>query len=276
MTASPSGASQLGTRMSIAFAVRTSAPAPRLRMTTASTVRPCCSRRNLKSRSCREGTEPVGPLLPDAAVSPGQVRRRGSRPRGKRKDMDRGQRRGFEEVFEAPKIGFALAGEADEDVGPEGRRGRALPKAIEDAEVAFARAGSAHGLEDLFGRMLEREMEMRTDRPRSGDMIDDLRPDEARIEGAQTDAEASRRIFDLPEKLEKRAFPLKVAAVGGKMDSRENGLPESPGRELGQPPPDDVGRNAPALPPDRGDDAKRARHVAAVLDFEKGARRNER
>src|SRR4030042_3072298 len=113
-------------------------------------------------------------------------------------------------------------------------------------------------------------MEMRTDLGASGDQAAELVIRAAGVERTQPEPPQSFELQQARAEPRQRILGVAVQAVGGEMETAEDDLPKAPGDETARPGQDHVSSGAPAGTAHRGNDAKRAAQVTAVLDFKQG------
>ena len=85
------------------------------------------------------------------------------------------------------EVVLGLAREADDDVGAEGDVGDRRAHAVDELEVALARVGAAHRLEDARRARLERQVDVLADRVALGDRGDHRLAEVLRVRAREPD-----------------------------------------------------------------------------------------
>ena len=187
-------------------------------------------------------------------------------------DVEVGEGAGFDELQGGGVIGIGFAGEASDDIGADGGVRQAVVDEFDAAGVVFGAIPAMHGSEDAIRGGLQRHVEMGSDAIGRSEEFDEVLGDVERLDGADAQALDGSFVEDAAEEIEEFDARSEVAAVGAEIDAAEDDFAEAGiGEAL------DFGENgsrrqAAGFAANEGDDAEGATGVAAVLDFEGGAR----
>ena len=220
--------------------------------------------------SGRKPAQRLRPFRDDPGRKRGTERGRGAPPRRIGEDVEIGQRGSVEKISQLREIGLRLAREADDDVRAEGRIRREAPQLGQDP--AYSPAPAARPISRRI-----RSDACWSERWKCGQTVGlaamwatSSAPVFLGSRELSLNRASRRRCPRFPEQVEKGRAGLEVLSVGRQVDPGQHDLPEAAAGEVSRLRDDAVRRDAPALPPDGGDDAERAAVVAAVLDLQEG------
>ena len=221
----------------------------------------------------REGAEFAGAALDGGG---GDVVRKlvsfGARALGEREHVEVGEGETFDEGQGCGVVVFGFAGETGDDVGADGGVGKAFMDELDAAGVVLGAIPAVHSGENAVGGGLQGHVEVLGYAVGGSEKIDQVLGDVEGLDGADAEALDSGFIENaIKERFEFDARG-KIAAVGAEVNAAENDFAEAGFGEAANFLDDGVGRETAAFSADEGDDAVGAAGVAAVLDFEGGAR----
>ena len=215
-----------------------------------------------------EGAEFAGATLDEMAGK--MIGERSSAGAGTRrvgKDVEVGERAGFDELQGGGVVGIGFAGKAGDHVGADGGVGQVVVDKFDAASVMFGAIPAMHGGEDAIRGGLQRHVEMGSYAIGGSEEFDEVPGDIERLDGA--DAEAFDRGFgeDAAEKIEKFDARSEVAPVSAEIDAAENDFAETRVGEALDFGENGVRRKAARFAADKGNNTEGAAGVAAVLNF---------
>ena len=220
-----------------------------------------------------EGAKFAGAALDDLA---GELLREGGSARagalGVRKDVQVGERARCDEVECGGVIGIGFAGEARDDVRADGGVREMLVDEFDAAGIVFGAIPAMHGGEDAVGSGLQGHVEVGSDAAVGGEKFDEVLRYVEGFDGADAKAFDGGFAEDAAEEIEKFDARREIAAISAEIDAAEDNFAEAgigKALEFGE---DGLRGQAAGLAADKGDDAEGTAGVAAVLDFQRGAR----
>ena len=221
----------------------------------------------------REGPQFARAAFDDATGNlMGQSSRFCAGARGIREDMQVGEGPLFDEAQCGGVVGFGLAWEPGDDVGADSGIGKALVNELDAAGVMFGAIPAMHGREDAVRSGLQRHVEMRRKALAGGDEIDESEGNIERLDGADAEALDGSFVENAAKEIEKCDARRKIAAIGAEIDAAEHDFAITGTGEALNFRDNLFGRQAARFTAHERNHAKRAAGVAAVLDFQRGAR----
>ena len=191
---------------------------------------------------------------------------------GVREDVEIGERMLLDEGEGGFVIGFGFAGEAGDDVGADGGIGNLFADEFEAAGVVFGAVPAVHGGEDGVGGGLQGHVEVAGEAIGGGEEGDQVGGNVHRLDGADAEARDLGFVEDAAEEIFEFGARSEVAAVHAEVDAAEDDFLVACGGELADFVEDLLRRKTAAFAADERNHAIGAAEVAAVLDFEDGAR----
>ena len=178
----------------------------------------------------------------------------------------------FNEMQRGGVVGFGFAGETSDNVGADGRMRQALVNELDAAGVVFGAVPAMHGSKDAVGSGLQGHVEVGREAIAGGDEIDERKRNVERLDGADAEALDGSFIEYALQEIQKCYARRKITAVGAEIDAAENDFAITGISEALDFLDYFFGRQAAGFPAHERNYAKRAASVAAILDFQRGAR----
>src|SRR5271157_5296450 len=186
--------------------------------------------------------------------------------------MQIGEWKRAEEVERRGVVRFGFAGEAGDNVGADGRAGESFADALDAAGIVLGAIPAVHGGKNTVGAGLQRHVKMTSEALGAGEEVNEFARDVQRLDGAGAEALERGAFEDLAEKIHEFEARSEVAAVGAEVNAAQDDFLVAGGDEAANFAEDFVWGQAAAASADEGHHAVGAAMVAAVLDFQRGAR----
>jgi len=221
----------------------------------------------------REGAQFARAAFDDAAGNPiGQSNRFCAGALGIGEDVQVGEGPLCNETQCGGVVGFGLAGEPGDDVGADSSMGKAFVNEFDAAGVMFGAVPAMHGREDAVRSGLQGHVEVGRETLAGGNEIDEGERNVERLDGADAEALDGSFVEDAAKEVEECDARREIATVGAEIDAAENDFAIAGIGETLNFSDNLFGRQAAGFPAHERNHAKRAAGVAAVLNFQRGAR----
>ena len=186
--------------------------------------------------------------------------------------MEIGECKRIDEAESGFMVGFRFARKTGNDVGSYGGMWKEFANEFYTAGVVLRAIPAVHGGEDIVRAGLERHVEMVGNAIRAGENSDEILRDVERLDGADAEAREWSFVEHVAQEIEEIGARREIAAPSAKIDAAEDDFLEAGIAQAANFGKDSVGQKAAAFAANERDNTEGAAIVAAVLNFEGGAR----